>query len=104
VDRRSFVGSIVASLVAASTAIHGQTPEKIWRIGVLAPGAAPAKGKSDPFGRGALASGLAALGYVAGRNLIIEDRYADGRLERLPELGVELVSSTGVARHLATVS
>ncbi|HKE42463.1 MAG TPA: hypothetical protein VKG21_21750 [Casimicrobiaceae bacterium] len=103
-DRRSFVGSIVASLVAASTAIHGQTPEKIWRIGVLAPGAAPAKGKSDPFGRGALASGLAALGYVAGRNLIIEDRYADGRRERLPEPGVELVGSTGVAWRLSTVS
>ena len=96
-DRRSFVGSFAGSLVVPSTAIRGQTPERIWRTGFLAPGAAPGKGTSDPFARDALVSGLAALGHSEGRNLVIEERYADGRLERLPGLAAELVRLPVVA-------
>jgi putative ABC transport system substrate-binding protein len=39
----------------------------------------------------ALNEGLRDLGYVEGRNLVFERRYADGRLERLPDLAAELV-------------
>ena len=34
-------------------------------------------------------TGLRALGYVEGRNIVLERRFADGKLERLPELVVE---------------
>jgi hypothetical protein len=37
-----------------------------------------------------LAAGLRELGYVEGRNLAVERRFADGRPERLPELASEL--------------
>jgi len=39
----------------------------------------------------AFEQGLRDLGYVEGQNLVIESRYAEGRLERLPDLATELV-------------
>jgi putative ABC transport system substrate-binding protein len=59
----------------------------------------------------ALRQGLTELGYVEGRNLVIEARYADGRLERLPELArelvelhVEVISAPGTPQALAARS
>ena len=39
----------------------------------------------------ALRQGLAELGYVEGRNIVIEGRFAEGHLDRIPELATELV-------------
>jgi putative ABC transport system substrate-binding protein len=57
----------------------------VWRVGVLSPGLSPL-GLLEAFRQG-----LRDLGYVEGRNLAIEWRFAEGRNERLPDLAGELV-------------
>jgi putative ABC transport system substrate-binding protein len=66
---------------------HGQG--KIWRVGVLIPRRRPDSIDSDFIG--AFPQGMRELGYVEGKNLKIEWRFADGRFERLPDLATELV-------------
>ena len=83
-DRRRFlvtslVASVVAPLVAAAQ--HG----KIARVGVLLFGTLD----TDAFP--AIRRGLDALGYVEGRNIVFERRYANGKPERLPDLASDLV-------------
>jgi putative ABC transport system substrate-binding protein len=81
-DRRRFLLTSLAGALAAPLAAEGQ-PEKVHRIGILA-------GGSPPSHRGPLTDALRELGYVEGRNLVIEGRYAEGRPERLPGLAAEL--------------
>ncbi|HJV55920.1 MAG TPA: ABC transporter substrate-binding protein [Methylomirabilota bacterium] len=88
-DRRAFVAGIAGGLLVAPLAGHAQTAGKIHRIGFLA-----AASSSDRRIQGffaAFRSGLAKLGYVEGRNIAIESRWAAGRYERLPGLAAELV-------------
>jgi putative ABC transport system substrate-binding protein len=66
-----------------------QQPSKVWRIGFLDLGArrpAVDSGRYD-----ALLDGMRELGYVVGRNLVLEARFADGSVERLDSLAAELV-------------
>ena len=56
----------------------------IGRLGASSPSASSARNE-------AFRQGLRALGYVAGKNIVIEWRYAEGKLERLPALAAELV-------------
>ena len=64
-------------------------PEKIWRVGVLAlPNRTAAL---DPLFSGAFPLGMRDLGYVEGRNLVIEWRFGDNKIESLPGLAAELV-------------
>ena len=66
---------------------QAQQPAKIPRIGLLISSSA-----SFSLARvEAFRQGLRELGYVEGKNIIIEYRYADGKLERLPDLAAELV-------------
>src|SRR5262245_122087 len=75
-------------LFTAPLVAHAQPSTKGHRIGRLVAGFPP----SDPGqGMSAIQQGLHALGYVAGQNLVIEHRYAEGRPERLPDLAAELV-------------
>ena len=62
-----------------------QQPAKVPRVGFLAP-----QGRSLPL-LDAFRQGLADLGYVEGRNVVIEPRFAEGQYERFPELIGELV-------------
>jgi ABC-type uncharacterized transport system substrate-binding protein len=74
-------------LLAAPLAAGGQPPAgRSWRIGVLLSLFGP---DADP--PQALRRGLRSLGYVEGRNLVIDWRYAEGRDGRLPDLAAELV-------------
>ena len=77
-----------ALLVALSWPAAAQQPEKGYRIGILA-------GSSQALGwqasNEALQQGLRELGYVAGQNLLLEYRYAEGNVARFPELAAELV-------------
>lgn len=61
---------------------------KAPRIGVLSPqkSTEPAALQREPFERG-----LRELGWTPGKNVIIENRYAEGEVDRLPELAAELV-------------
>ncbi len=80
----------LAALGAAPLAALAQQPGKVWRVGILAQGARPASPGGDSFG--AFLRGLRELGYVEGRNLAIEWRYAEDKLENLPALAAELVA------------
>ncbi len=86
-DRRAFVAILVAGAVRASRPAHAQQAAARRRIGWLSPGSA-ADGLPNLE---ALRAGLRELGYVEGRNISIEARWADGRTERLPQLAAELV-------------
>jgi putative ABC transport system substrate-binding protein len=85
-DRRDTVLALLA-LGAAPLAAEAQQAGKVSRIGVLL-GAT-----SSPPSRccARFTEGLRDLGYVEERDFVFERRYADGRLERLPELAAELV-------------
>jgi putative tryptophan/tyrosine transport system substrate-binding protein len=86
-DRRRFVGGVAGSLLVASLAALGQSVARVYRIAILEP--IPAA--QNAANLDALRKGLRDLGYVEGRNLIIEYRSADGRAERFPDLAAELV-------------
>jgi putative ABC transport system substrate-binding protein len=75
---------LIVVLVAANGIIVGaQQPKKIPRIGYLTGvGSAPSKG---------FLQGLRDLGYIEGKNILIEFRTTEGKSERLPELAAELV-------------
>jgi putative tryptophan/tyrosine transport system substrate-binding protein len=72
-------------LLAVVVTAEAQQPAKLRRIGLLT-WAAPSPAKSPtPFEQG-----LHQLGYVEGQNIAIERRYANGQMDRLPELAVDL--------------
>jgi putative ABC transport system substrate-binding protein len=62
---------------------------KTYHLGILVPGFQPQAG--DVVGQNILISILRQLGYIEGRNLIVERRFAKGRVEELPALAAELV-------------
>ncbi len=76
-----------AMLIALSYSASAQQPGKIPRIGYLYvafPSTSPAR--TEAFRRG-----LRELGYMEGKNIVIEYRYAEGKRDRLPALAAELV-------------
>ena len=85
--RREFVIGLGYAAAAWPLATRAQQAGKIYRIGILEP--IPAA--QNAANLDALRKGLRDLGYVEGRNLIIEYRSADGRAERFPDLASELV-------------
>src|SRR5499427_5981222 len=76
---------VAAMLLAVSSMVEAQQPKKIPRIAWL--GAART---SSPRIE-AFRQGLHELGYAEGKNIFIEYRYAEGKLDRLPALAAELV-------------
>jgi putative tryptophan/tyrosine transport system substrate-binding protein len=86
-NRRAFLSILSGGLLAAPLAAEAQQPTKIARIGYLSPNLA-----TSPHLREAFRQGLRDLGYVEGRNLVIEYRSAEGKAERLPALAAELVA------------
>src|SRR5262245_30226052 len=86
IARRAFIRA-VASILGAPLVAEAQQPRKIPRIGFLS--TVPPSTVAAPVE--AFRQGLRDLGYVEGKNIVIEYRYAEGRLERLPALAAELV-------------
>jgi putative ABC transport system substrate-binding protein len=87
--RRTALSFSLASLAAAAFPAFAQPAGRVWRIGFLGPSAS-----TSPVWAArveALRAGLRELGYVEGRNIAIDFRWADGDLERLPQLAAELV-------------
>jgi putative ABC transport system substrate-binding protein len=74
-------------LFALCSSAEAQQPTKIPRIGYLALGSP----SGNPFRIEAFRQGLRELGYVEGKNIIIEYRYAEGKFDRHPALAAELV-------------
>ena len=85
--RREFVVLLGGAVVAGSLAVRAQSA--IPHIGYLWLGAAD---EEDSTKRG-LRQGLVDLGYVEGRNIIVDYRYADGHEERLAALVGELIEA-----------
>ena len=85
--RRNLLIALGAGALAGPLEPFAQQPAKIARIGYLGLTSA-----SDWASRGeALRAGLRELGYVEGKNIAIEFRWAEGNYDRLPELAAELV-------------
>jgi putative tryptophan/tyrosine transport system substrate-binding protein len=86
-DRRAFLGILAGSVLAAPLAAEAQQAGKIYRIGYLSYLGC----SDDPFLRDPFRQGLRELGYVEGRNVVIECRSAPGKPDRYPDLVAELV-------------
>jgi len=86
-DRRAFITMVGESILAGPLAAEAQPPGKIYRMGYLYSGSAT----SSPRAPEAFREGLRELGWVEGRNIVIDYRFAEGRFDRLPDLAAELV-------------
>src|SRR5262247_4577855 len=80
----SIVVAALCLLLAAPLAAEAQQAGKVWRIGVLL--------ASDSPNVEAFRQELRKLGYVEGRNILIEYRWHEGKVDRLPALADELVN------------
>jgi putative tryptophan/tyrosine transport system substrate-binding protein len=85
--RKTIVVWLVALALALFRLADAQQVKKVPRIGYLV--------SSDPItestGSEGIRQALRELGYIEGQNIVIEYRYAEGKLERVPELAAELV-------------
>jgi putative ABC transport system substrate-binding protein len=87
IERRAFMAAIAGGLLAAPLATEAQQAAKVARIGYLTTNLA-----ASPQQREAFLQGLRDLGYIESRNLVIESRSAEGKLERFSALAAELVA------------
>src|SRR5438445_7942551 len=78
---------LCAMLFAFCVSAQAQQPKKVPLIGSLS-GSSPS---TSPARHEAFRQGLRDLGYVEGKNIVIERRWADGKFDRLPALVAELV-------------
>jgi putative ABC transport system substrate-binding protein len=87
IDRRTFLAGTGAVLLATPLAAGAQGPGKSPRVGFLGP---RTRADAAPY-LDAFLLGLREIGWVEGKNIFIEYRWAEGRSERLPDLAAELV-------------
>jgi len=87
VTRRRVVLALGAGTLVPLAALAQQQRGRILRVGRLS----PVSSSTDAPSFDSLRQGLRDLGYVEGKNIVIEYRFADGKLDRLPELAAELV-------------
>jgi putative ABC transport system substrate-binding protein len=86
--RREFIAGL-GSAAAWPMAAQAQEVRRVYRIGYLSPGS-PSPG---PLARhDAFRQGLEELGYIEGKNIVVEYRFADGSFDRLDALASELVT------------
>jgi putative tryptophan/tyrosine transport system substrate-binding protein len=108
-ERRAFIAAVTGGLLAAPLAAEAQPAGKPYRVGVLSAGSIV-----NPEIQ-AFRESLQALGWVEGRNIAIESRFAEGRTDRLAGLAADLVrlevqvivagpSTVAKAAHQATAT
>lgn len=88
-NRRSFLRAAAGAVTATSLDVFAQPAVRVYRVGVLRPTAKPphaVQGIPEQL----LPAALARLGYIEGRNLIVETRYAAGDVRRLATFAREL--------------
>ena len=102
-DRRTFSGALASALMLPHAIAQAQAGAKVYRVGFFL----GASGDSVATLFAAFREGMRELGYVEGRNVVFERRYADGHMERLPDIADELarlrvdVIVTGSSIHVA---
>ncbi len=88
-NRRVFLVSLAGGLLAAPLAPEAQQAGKMYRIGYLTmPGRESAHGVADTFERA-----LRDLGWINGKNVVVEYRFANSDMKRLASFAFELVES-----------
>jgi putative tryptophan/tyrosine transport system substrate-binding protein len=86
--KKTIILLLVTAALASVHPVEAQRSGKMYRIGFLVtPSRSFFAARMDGFRQG-----LRDLGYIEGKNIVIEYRYAEGKLDRLPELAAELVS------------
>jgi putative ABC transport system substrate-binding protein len=85
--RAGLVAGLVLAMLSAPLLTHAQQARKVPRIGYLS---VQPPNVASPF-LDAFREGLRDLGYVEGRSVVIEYRWAEGEVDRLPALAAELV-------------
>ena len=85
--RPVFAFALCAMLFALCPSVSAQQAKKVPRIGVLS----VTSPETIPARLGAFRQGLRELGYVEGKDIVVEYRYADGKLDRMPVLAAEMV-------------
>ena len=90
--KKAAVSSILvaAVLLALGVTTEAQQPGKVPRIGFVSARADPTPTTPDSSAD-ALRQGLRNLGYIEGKNLVIEYRYFEGKVDRIPSLVTELL-------------
>src|SRR5262245_64120044 len=84
--------ALCSILFALCFAAEAQQPTSVPRIGLLSRDIHPADSRApSPRNLDAFRQGLRELGYIEGQTIIIEYRFADGRVERLAALAEELI-------------
>jgi len=90
IKNRKWVGivAIVVAFAMCGAVVQAQQPAKVPRIGIVS-------GGSDPSNPGSnvnvFRQGLRELGWVEGKNIVVELRDAEGNIDRIPSLAAELV-------------
>jgi hypothetical protein len=86
-ERREFITLLGGAAAAWPLAARAQQGSKVWRIGWLS----GASREATSGLQSAFLQGMRELGYVEGRDFVMESRFADGKYERYPEFAAELV-------------
>jgi putative tryptophan/tyrosine transport system substrate-binding protein len=86
----NFLVLFFAFIFALSVPTQAQQPAKLPRIGFVSARAAPTSTTPDSSAD-ALRQGLRNLGYIEGKNIVIEYRYFEGKVDRIPSLVAELL-------------
>ena len=89
--RRAFLCTLAGALLTAPFAAEAQRSAKIYRIGLLIPAPAPAPGLMPPIIVPVFLAGMRERGWLENQGFVLEPRYAEGKVERLPDLAAELV-------------
>ena len=87
VKRRCLIGAVTAGLLGGVFGVAAQQAGRVYRIGYLS---APSRASVE-YALQAFLRRLRELGWIEGQNLVIEYRWAEGKVERLPELAADLV-------------
>src|SRR5258706_5079806 len=89
-NRRKLVIALGAGALVVPFNAFAQQQGKVWRVGFLA--SRHLDFVDSDYNYGPFRQGMRELGYVEGKNLVIEWRSAEGKFERLPGLATELVN------------
>jgi putative tryptophan/tyrosine transport system substrate-binding protein len=87
VRRRELITLLGSAVATWPATVRAQQADKVWRVGMLD----TADAKLNAVNVGAFRDALSRLGYVAGRNVAIEYRSAEGHIDRFPKLAAELI-------------
>jgi putative tryptophan/tyrosine transport system substrate-binding protein len=97
--RRNFIGVVLGAALARPCAADAQEPGKLWRIGLVVP-TTPEPGA---YLAQAVEQGLADLGYVQGRNIVVSNRFAGPQPDKLQEIILSLLPRIDLLAAWGTV-